>query len=979
MDRPPWMSQVASEESDSAEGTVNRPNFLTTILDNAIRGADFTSDDARRYLGLALAPLPSDQRQKVLIDFWHSISGRDLNSAEILDLTILVLEALAENTLTTRLRVPPVLQCVLLFWRCMLPNNAPFTHKAFEFLLQHSDSAVPQDAPGELLLIILLVTQSQDLQHGPHRCHFGMAFSAVFRSLISLASRPSLSRHMTAILAGWAILSARRAPSMPETLSLVDLAHRHVTRTRIRSLIPDHHVVYLLFRARVYALQSHRSQGRVVAAIRAIEEARRYVSDTDVHSIERLCQVFSTIVNVSRSDYHIKFHLLYPFVQWATPLLPVESHLRGRFLAKREFVIDCHLHTLLPFRELDAPDRTVHNMFQCAASLIPPVELNARDIAFIRDQFVQTRSGFVEVPCTQPEEYPAGAVQFMTSVTADLTTQIERSLQGSHRLLHSSFFAALVARAMGVPTAMHLYRYFMSNLHGHIFTMVPLPMRYEVYHRIFGIIPDAISYATELEQYDLALEWNDRGRAVIWGQILHLRFPYLKELRDADPALAKRWVDVTAQMYASLIAPFHNESIKDISKSTIQLQYSMMDIKKLNNPKFNTFFADKTYKDIQSSALALGGPIIFLNVNRYSSSALAVVPTSEHVLHIPLPSIDYKVLTSMQMLFSRYIESGGRGEELTPERIGKLVKTLDSPPLPPRSIVSFPEVLRYLWIQIIEPVLKALKIKPSSPESSDQLPRVWWSPSGPLSSLPVHAAGDYNKDELGNKISDYVVSSYCPSTSIIHYASRPEEGFQNFRMLAVANPEGCRLPGTEGDLEAINTYVPDPQVRVTVLSKTGATIEAVKREIERATWVHFACHAKQNTESPLDSTLILANHARLSLTEIAKLSLPHAEFAFLSACQTAQGTGSNLAGNPNESEHLAAGMLVAGYRSVVGSMWNVSDECAPKVAREVYKRLFENGKPDYRRAAYALHDAVQALRKDGVGFGFWVPFIHLGV
>ncbi|TFK67990.1 hypothetical protein BDN72DRAFT_67271 [Pluteus cervinus] len=79
-----------------------------------------------------------------------------------------------------------------------------------------------------------------------------------------------------------------------------------------------------------------------------------------------------------------------------------------------------------------------------------------------------------------------------------------------------------------------------------------------------------------------------------------------------------------------------------------------------------------------------------------------------------------------------------------------------------------------------------------------------------------------------------------------------------------------------------------------------------------ATWAHFACHGIQvevetiNKPGPT-SCLILANHTRLTLLEISKLKLPHARLAFLSAC-----TG--------ESVHIAAGMLVAGFRSVIGTM-----------------------------------------------------------
>ncbi|TFY69727.1 hypothetical protein EVG20_g3025 [Dentipellis fragilis] len=87
---------------------------------------------------------------------------------------------------------------------------------------------------------------------------------------------------------------------------------------------------------------------------------------------------------------------------------------------------------------------------------------------------------------------------------------------------------------------------------------------------------------------------------------------------------------------------------------------------------------------------------------------------------------------------------------------------------------------------------------------------------------------------------------------------------------------------------------------------------------------------------------------------------PHANaaFAFLSACQTSAGDEALS----DEAVHLAAGMQMAGYRSVVATMWSIKD--GPTVASEFYRRIFDNGRPDCTRATHALHDAVIHLRED---------------
>jgi CHAT domain-containing protein len=85
-----------------------------------------------------------------------------------------------------------------------------------------------------------------------------------------------------------------------------------------------------------------------------------------------------------------------------------------------------------------------------------------------------------------------------------------------------------------------------------------------------------------------------------------------------------------------------------------------------------------------------------------------------------------------------------------------------------------------------------------------------------------------------------------------------------------------------------------------------------------------------------------------------------------------------------EAVHLAGGMLAAGYRSVIATMWSIKDNDAPLIAGEVYRYLVSGPEPDSTRAAHALHHAVKRLREqvDESGqssFLSWVPFIHVGI
>lgn len=171
----------------------------------------------------------------------------------------------------------------------------------------------------------------------------------------------------------------------------------------------------------------------------------------------------------------------------------------------------------------------------------------------------------------------------------------------------------------------------------------------------------------------------------------------------------------------------------------------------------------------------------------------------------------------------------------------------------------------------------------------------------------------------------------------------------------------------------------DSALHILHLAGKSATVGSVLAGMEKHSWVHLACHAEQKTEEPTQSAFCLED-GNLTLSHLITKSLPNADFAFLSACQTATGA-ENLS---EESVHLAAGMLAAGYRSVIATMWSIKDDDAPLVADEVYRSLASGSQPDSIKAAHALHLAVQRLRKELEGGGkeaflSWIPFIHVGL
>jgi len=220
-------------------------------------------------------------------------------------------------------------------------------------------------------------------------------------------------------------------------------------------------------------------------------------------------------------------------------------------------------------------------------------------------------------------------------------------------------------------------------------------------------------------------------------------------------------------------------------------------------------------------------------------------------------------------------------------------------------------------------------------------------------------------------------------------------GPNNLLLVSQAKAPGLpEIPGADDETDALSNIMQKYRIPHYRFSDTAATIQNVKKNIGSYSAIHLACHGKQIVGKPLKSGFYLRDEddpsgepqlGCLSLSEIIKENLPNADLAFLSACQTS--TGDQILSN--EAVHLAAGMLTAGYRSVIGTMWSIQDQYGQFIAEEFYKNLLERNtvddvpRLDGSQAAYALHHAVKCLCKevgDGPhGFSIWLPYVHFGV
>ncbi|KAL5634443.1 hypothetical protein ACGC1H_002484 [Rhizoctonia solani] len=549
----------------------------------------------------------------------------------------------------------------------------------------------------------------------------------------------------------------------------------------------------------------------------------------------------------------------------------------------------------------------------------------------------------------------------------DFFRSASQSLSGAPRdRFQNAQSWATIAFIHSPSSCMEAYQTAIDLLPQFIWLGATTDQRYQDLSMTEALAINAASAAIRSSNHSLALEWLEHARCVVWSQSLMLRSP-LDELQSVHPELGTRLETVANQLHNAGSDSRESRALASGSMSAEQVaqehrqlakEYDELlgQIRKL--PGFDDFLRPMKAKVLVQAART--GPVVVINCHKDNCDALLILPGEETVGHVPLPNFSAQKAQQAYQSLASSLKSKGireRGVKIRSE---------------PGHNNHMSTVLANLWYNVVKPILDHLEYM--NKDSSGSLPHVTWCPTGTLSFLPLHAAGDYT--QLRSRVFDYVISSYTPTLTAL-LASSSNSSSASCRVLAIgqANTPGhSALPGTAKELAFVQAHMSNKS-QYSQLLDSQATMTAVLDAMAQHDWVHFACHAHQNVSDPTKSGFFLHN-GTLDLATINRRSFSGKGLAFLSACQTATGD-ERLA---DEAVHLASGMLMAGYSSVVATMWSVHDEDAPIVADKVYAQLMQGRKVGSGEAGRALHNAVATLR-EMVGeqkFERWVPYIHIG-
>ncbi|MGY1790231.1 CHAT domain-containing protein [Geodermatophilus sp. SYSU D00803] len=518
-----------------------------------------------------------------------------------------------------------------------------------------------------------------------------------------------------------------------------------------------------------------------------------------------------------------------------------------------------------------------------------------------------------------------------------------------------------------------------------------------------GLATEAVGAVLEAGDLPGAVELLEQARSVLWTQALHMRSD-LTRLAERVPDLAARLDRIreelgqptpeagwTGEDGGQDALPARHEQIRTLERRRrLAIEWDALVEQARNVEGFRHFLAPVPFAVLREAAAQ--GPVVVLVAGERRGHALVVTAAgTPGVDVVDLPQLTHEAAVAQANLLlsttsadaartppgpgaplggrmSRLWAAATRRRAASSRDLAATTTTTDHD-LPLR-------VLGWLWDTAGQPVLDHLGY--TGGRDDESLPRLWWSPVGPLAVLPLHAAGRHAvvspaDGPVAESVPARVVSSYTPTLAALLRARSGPTGAP--RQLAVGmsrTPRMAPLPAVPRELAVLSAHFPPPEDGRQLLDRR-ATRGAVLRALSTYPWVHFACHGLQDEAEPSRSAFLLWD-GRLTVDELIGVRLDSAELAFLSACQTATGSPLLL----DEAIHLAAAMQLLGYRHVIGTLWTVVDAAAPDVAEIVYARLDSAGQ-NLTRTAEALHAAVGDLRARHPDRPLlWAPYVHFG-
>ena len=237
-----------------------------------------------------------------------------------------------------------------------------------------------------------------------------------------------------------------------------------------------------------------------------------------------------------------------------------------------------------------------------------------------------------------------------------------------------------------------------------------ISQRHRELQSISGFGNEAAGAAIALGKLDIALEWLEQARAVVWGQLLNLRTP-VDELHTIRPELALDLIRVskeldsagTRDLYSMPESSYQHASgsLEQAAKRQYQVaeRWETLLTQVRDVPGFEDFLRPKTLAQLLKAAQF--GPVVYINVHKSRCDALILTPGHNEVILVPLERLSHdRALKLRDSLRSSLLAGNIRMRETRASSAVVL----------PGASSGFVGILFKLWEMIAKPVLDSLAL-----------------------------------------------------------------------------------------------------------------------------------------------------------------------------------------------------------------------------------------------------------------------------
>ncbi|MEV6341349.1 CHAT domain-containing protein [Nocardia vinacea] len=452
------------------------------------------------------------------------------------------------------------------------------------------------------------------------------------------------------------------------------------------------------------------------------------------------------------------------------------------------------------------------------------------------------------------------------------------------------------------------------------------------------LVSDAFACAIEMGQPGQALSLLEEGRALLLGRAVGEDDTLA--LKTIEPDLAAR-----TDHLRNLLNDTAALTLTQTEQAAQELDELIARIRAL--PDCEEFLRPSVPVDL--GAAAESGPVVVINISDFRCDAVAL--TADGIITIPLPDLSRETATAHARTLLNQLR-------------------LDYRPVEDRLHVEdkVTQILAWLWDSVAEPILLALHLT-DRPIPGAAHPRIWWVPTGPLTVLPLHAAGRGDINVL-----DLTVSSYAASVTTLleaRTAARTDDRGTRGRLILVPNPTYNKygLPHAEREARTVSRILSSAHL----LAGAEALALQVRDALPHNGILHFAGHSRFDSTDPLRSGLILADGSQLHPSDL----LSHAAYPklmVLSACSSA----TSMPVGVGETVNIGTLFQQAGAINTICTLWEVDDRSYSDIASEFFTNL-SNRALETTQSALALHETTEAFRARYPHIpSLWASHIHLG-